>query len=199
MACGHLSVLGVYFIHFYPCWPPWNLWLKNLPKILIKIMCFEYPPHGLSIQFPLITQVFHIFDMHDFKACQISHFSHLWNIGSWNWHICSHVTLIAVCHYFRVLIELPSCFYFQTVYFCFFNITNKTAKDQTNITANRADIFNISCCKVPLIYFSKYWWHFTVKKISCQLFNKYVPELPFFRGFRIRTIRTIIHSQLIFQ
>ena len=50
-------------------------------------MGFAYPPHGIYIQFPLITQNFHIFDMHDFKAFQDPasvHHSQLFSHNSYN-------------------------------------------------------------------------------------------------------------------
>ena len=72
LACEHLSTFEIYLMHFYPCWHTWHLWLKNWPTLCIKMMSFAYPHHEIYIQFPLITNFFHIFDMHDFKACQIS-------------------------------------------------------------------------------------------------------------------------------
>ena len=144
---GTLMIFNSFF-------PPWNLWLNNIPTVFIKMMGFAYPHNGISIQFPLITQIFHIFNMHDFRACQNFHSSHLWDRGSWHWHICIHVTPIVVCHLFHIMIELSCCFYFQTAPCCFLNGTNSTAKAQTNSNANRYDSVNISCCKVPFIYFS---------------------------------------------
>ena len=116
-------------------------------------MRFAYLPHGISIQFPSIPQIFCIFDMHYFKACQTFYSSHLWKWGSWHWNMCSHLMLVVVCHPFPILIELPCCFYFQTVSWCFLNGKNSTSKTQINVTANRADRVNISVWKVPLVYF----------------------------------------------
>ena len=156
-------------------------------------MGFAYRPHGISIQFPSIPQIFHIFDMHDLKACQIFYSSHLWNIGIWHWHMCSHGTLISVCHTFHILRELPYCFNFQTAYCCFLNGRNSTAKAQTNITADISDSINISGWKVSRDLFFKHWRNCTVK-VCCnvitsnnrievnQLFIKDGTEFPFIQG-----------------
>ena len=98
-----LSLDSTWWI-FYPLWPPFHLWLNNIPTLFIRMMDYEYLPHGLFIQFPLIPQIFHIFDMHDFKVYQISHSSHLWNRGGWHWYMCIHMKLIAVWHPFHLLI-----------------------------------------------------------------------------------------------
>ena len=92
--------------------------------------------------------------MHDFKACHNFHSGHLCNVCSWHWHMCSHMTLITVCHTFHILREIPCCFYFQTVSWFFLEGKNKTANVQMNSTMNRAESVKISCWKVPLIYFS---------------------------------------------
>ena len=115
-------------------------------------MGFSYPHNRLSFQFPLIPQILIIFEMHDFKACQFSHSSYLWNRGGWYCHVCSHVTLVSVFHTFHIIIIL-SCFYSQNVSCFFLNITNIPYEVQTNSTTIRSDSVNISGWKVPLIFF----------------------------------------------
>ena len=147
--------------------------------------------------------------MHDFKACQNFHSSHLWNRGSCHWLICIYVTLIVLCHLFYILIELPCCFYFQIAPWCFLNGTNSTAKAPKNSTANRYKSVKISCCKVPLIYFSisdciSQWSYIMLSPSSTgvELINSsksIALKCHLFRGSQISTPRPTIFSLLVFQ
>ena len=133
-----------------------------MPTLFIKMVDSVYSSDGISIQFPLIPQIFYISDMHDFKACIF------FTLVTFETEVVGTVTCAAMWH------------------------TNRTSRFWMNITANRADSFNISCCKVPLIYFSKYLLYFIVKvchvidvnnrSVVHQLFRKGSTELPFIQG-----------------
>ena len=172
-------------------------------------MGFTYQPHGLSIQLPLIPQIFNIFNMHYFKECQNFHSSHLWSRGRWHWHMLRHVTLISVWLPFHILRELTCCFYFKTVSWYLINETNSTGKVQMNSTVNRDESVKISSLRMPLIYFSGIDGISLLRSIVLSLsmteFNlvnssgRILLNFHLFRGFQICTPRTSIHSQLIFQ
>ena len=173
-------------------------------------MVFSYPPHGLSIQFLSIPKNFHISDMYDFKACQTFHSSHLWNRGIWHWHMCSHVTLIAVCHPFSIMRELPCCFFI-------FKLCLSVSSTEQTAQLRRKRIALQTELTVSIIVFVKCPWFifqslmafyseglscYHCKKIAVKFINfsaSMALDCHLFRGSRIHTPRTTIHSQLIFQ
>ena len=170
-------------------------------------MGFSYPPHGFFIHFPSIPKTIHILDMHDFKACQNFHSSHLWNRGSWHWHMCIHVKWIAVCHTFHLMGELT---YFFLLKLCLaVSSIEQTAQLRRKWTAMRKDptvsILVVGNCP---------WFIFSIND-AIVLWRSVKVSLPttsanfinssarmelnchFFRGYCIFPPHTTIFSQLI--
>ena len=147
-----LVYLWVPFNKFLPLMTSLEFSTRKSAYTYYKIHGFFIPTSWAFHSVPINFKKIHIFDMHSFKFCQIFHSNNLWNRVRWHRHMFSHVKLIALCHPFRLMIELPCYFHFRIFCLCLLNGIKITAKAQTDSTANRSDTVNVTCCKVNLIF-----------------------------------------------